>query len=54
MELRCTSCGKRVETEKYWVRLNCPSCLKQEIIRCEKCRRLAVQYVCGKCGFEGP
>ena len=54
MTLTCVSCGKRVETESYWVRFKCPACSDSEVIRCEKCRRLSVKYKCPKCGFEGP
>ncbi len=53
-ELRCVSCGKRVETENFWVEFPCPSCGEVKIIRCERCRKLANPYKCGKCGFEGP
>ena len=54
MTLRCVSCGKRVETESYWVRFPCPECGDEVIIRCERCRRLVNKYKCKKCGFEGP
>ena len=54
MVLKCNSCGKRVETEKSWVRFPCPSCGGESITRCERCRRLVVKYKCPKCGFEGP
>ncbi len=52
--LRCVSCGKKVETENFWVEFDCPNCSEEKIIRCERCRRLANVYKCGKCGFEGP
>lgn len=54
MVLKCVSCGKRVETESYWVRFPCPECGQENIIRCERCRKLANKYKCTKCGFEGP
>lgn len=53
-DLRCGSCGKRVETESFWAEFPCPACKGEKIIRCERCRRLANSYKCGKCGFEGP
>lgn len=53
-DLRCGSCGKRVETESFWAEFPCPACSGEKIIRCERCRRLANSYKCGKCGFEGP
>ncbi len=54
MVMKCVSCKKRVETENYWVRFPCPACGEEEIIRCEKCRKLTVKYKCQKCKFEGP
>jgi len=53
-DIRCVSCGKRVETEKFWVGFPCPSCGDTKIVRCERCRRLVVTYQCPKCEFEGP
>jgi predicted RNA-binding Zn-ribbon protein involved in translation (DUF1610 family) len=52
--MKCASCGKRVEAEKYWVEFTCPKCGKEKIIRCEKCKRLENQYKCSKCSFKGP
>ena len=52
--MRCTSCRRRIEAEKHWVKFLCPACQKSDIIRCEKCKGLEVKYVCEKCGFEGP
>jgi len=54
MELKCTTCGMRVESEKVWVRFSCPKCGKAEIIRCDRCRSLENQYKCPECGFKGP
>ncbi len=51
---RCSSCGKRIEAEDTWVEFPCPSCGKESIIRCEKCKSTMVSYECGKCGFTGP
>jgi predicted RNA-binding Zn-ribbon protein involved in translation (DUF1610 family) len=53
-DLRCGSCGKRVETENMWVAFPCPACSGETIVRCERCRRLSNAYKCSKCGFEGP
>jgi predicted RNA-binding Zn-ribbon protein involved in translation (DUF1610 family) len=52
--MRCTSCGRRIEAEKFWVEFDCPKCRKNKIIRCEKCKRLVNNYKCPKCGFTGP
>ncbi len=54
MALKCSSCGRSVEADSYWVRFHCPECGEDIIVRCERCRKLAVKYKCGKCGFEGP
>lgn len=54
MAMRCSSCGKRVEAESYWVRFQCPECGKGDVVRCERCRKLSVVYKCPKCEFEGP
>jgi len=53
-DLRCTSCGKRIEAERDWVRFACPKCAKAEILRCEKCKKQINVYRCPKCKFEGP
>ena len=50
--LRCSSCQKEV-TDDY-VRFKCPSCRKEEFIRCVKCRKIVSKYKCKSCGFEGP
>jgi predicted RNA-binding Zn-ribbon protein involved in translation (DUF1610 family) len=54
MTKTCISCGKKVETGKFWIEFGCPSCGEGKIIRCERCRRLVNVYKCPKCGFEGP
>jgi len=51
--LYCTSCGRGVIGENF-VRFICPNCGKGEIIRCFVCRKNSRNYVCKKCGFEGP
>jgi Zn-ribbon RNA-binding protein len=53
-DLNCISCGKRIETERDWVRFKCPKCGDHEILRCEKCKKLVNPYKCPKCRFEGP
>lgn len=52
--VRCTTCGISVESDRIWVEFSCPACHKENIIRCEKCKRLENQYTCEKCGFTGP
>jgi hypothetical protein len=44
------SCGKEF---KEGVSFKCPSCGKENIDRCLKCKKLVVGYKC-QCGFEGP
>ena len=53
-EKKCTSCGKRIESETDWVEFKCPGCGKANVIRCNKCKRLENKYKCPDCGFEGP
>ncbi len=53
-EMKCVSCGKKVESEKNWVEFPCPGCGKTRILRCERCKKLENQYECEKCGFTGP
>ncbi|PIN92402.1 RNA-binding protein [Candidatus Pacearchaeota archaeon CG_4_9_14_3_um_filter_31_7] len=48
---KCISCSKKIVNEG--VKFKCPSCLKENICRCDACRKKAVQYKC-KCGFIGP
>ncbi|HLC45501.1 MAG TPA: zinc finger domain-containing protein [archaeon] len=48
----CSSCGSSV-LNKY-TEFKCPGCGKNEIVRCEKCRRLTNEYKCKDCGFSGP
>lgn len=54
MKLICSSCGINVVGQDDFVKFNCPSCGEGVIIRCRKCRNLAVPYKCEKCEFEGP
>lgn len=54
IDMKCSSCGKEVEAEQNWVEFDCPSCKKDHIIRCEKCKQLENTYECSNCGFVGP
>ena len=31
----------------------CPKC-REEILRCDKCRSLSIEYKCPKCEYKGP
>ena len=53
-EMLCSSCGKRIEAERFWVKFPCPNCRKEDIIRCEKCKTRENKYACSICKFEGP
>jgi len=52
--MKCSSCGRNIETEKNWVEFPCPECGKEKITRCSKCKKLINAYKCSKCGFIGP
>jgi len=47
---KCISCDKKSLDS---VKFHCPKC-KNEIMRCNKCRSLSIDYVCPKCGYRGP
>ncbi len=49
---KCSSCNKVVQ--EGYIEFSCPSCGKNEIIRCENCRENSKKYICSECGFEGP
>ncbi len=51
---KCSSCKTEVTNVQGTARFKCPQCTKQEVIRCERCRRLAAKYTCPECSFEGP
>jgi predicted RNA-binding Zn-ribbon protein involved in translation (DUF1610 family) len=53
-KMKCTSCGRSVESERIWVEFRCPACGKATITRCEKCKRLENPYTCPECDFKGP
>ncbi|MEM5872057.1 MAG: zinc finger domain-containing protein [Candidatus Aenigmatarchaeota archaeon] len=54
MEMKCVSCGIKIENQRNWVEFLCPNCGKIKIIRCEKCRALGNEYLCSSCSFKGP
>jgi predicted RNA-binding Zn-ribbon protein involved in translation (DUF1610 family) len=45
----CISCNK---DNKDYVKFKCPKC-NAEIVRCENCRALEIDYQCKKCDFKG-
>ncbi|MFC2162866.1 zinc finger domain-containing protein [Candidatus Altiarchaeota archaeon] len=49
---KCGSCG--TELLGKYSEFNCPKCDKEEIVRCESCRKLGIKYTCSKCGLELP
>jgi predicted RNA-binding Zn-ribbon protein involved in translation (DUF1610 family) len=48
----CVSCNVRLTGEGA-VKFKCPIC-GAAMGRCGKCRQQSNQYVCPKCGFQGP
>jgi len=50
----CSSCKRTISPDEKPVIFMCPNCGKVEIIRCSKCRKQGVKYVCPVCGFVGP
>ncbi|MBI4441368.1 RNA-binding protein [Candidatus Woesearchaeota archaeon] len=50
----CSSCSKEITNAQGSVRLQCPQCTKQEIVRCMHCREIVTKYTCSQCGFCGP
>ncbi|MDT7892364.1 MAG: zinc finger domain-containing protein [Thermoproteota archaeon] len=51
---KCTSCKRIIPPYERAVKFPCPNCGGSIIVRCEKCRKLVIQYTCVKCGFKGP
>jgi hypothetical protein len=49
---RCTSCNTEVTDD--FTKFKCPSCGKEDIIRCNRCKSISKQYKCPNCGFIGP
>ncbi len=50
----CTSCKTNITNIRGSVEFDCPSCGKQKIVRCFKCRELGAKYICPGCNFSGP
>ncbi|MBL7170204.1 MAG: DUF1610 domain-containing protein [Candidatus Aenigmarchaeota archaeon] len=50
----CTSCNVNLLGDDRFVKFLCPTCGKEMIHRCSKCKRLSTEYVCKSCGFVGP
>ena len=48
--MKCVSCNK--ETIKS-IKFPCPEWGTQ-LMRCEKCRTLSIEYGCQKCEYRGP
>lgn len=53
-ETICTSCKTKISNLVATTGFKCPKCGEAEIIRCERCRRLGVKYICPSCSFSGP
>ncbi len=53
-KMKCSSCGISLLGDKNFVQFKCPSCDKEMIFRCSKCKILSNEYTCKKCGFIGP
>ncbi len=49
----CSSCGIRL-IDRSSTSFPCPVCGETAIGRCRICRDQSVNYICEKCGFEGP
>ncbi len=52
--MKCTSCHTVLVSEDNFTKFTCPSCSKEQIVRCKTCRLKSSVYVCPECGFEGP
>lgn len=50
----CISCNRNISAIKNSTSFKCPNCGKEMIVRCGKCRELAIKYRCPECNFEGP
>jgi len=49
-KMLCTSCGVKLLGDSRFVEFLCPSCGKETIFRCSRCKTLSNGYKC-KCGF---
>lgn len=52
--LKCNSCKEDISTDKGATSFKCPSCGKEMIVRCSRCRKTGVKYKCVSCGFSAP
>ncbi|MBR9678456.1 MAG: RNA-binding protein [Nanoarchaeota archaeon] len=50
----CNTCKTNIVNTEGSTSFSCPSCGKEEIIRCDKCRKISARYTCQSCGYEGP
>ncbi|MFW6025180.1 MAG: zinc finger domain-containing protein [Candidatus Woesearchaeota archaeon] len=50
----CISCDKPLMNDEGSVKFKCPSCNEYMIKRCSSCRKIAAEYKCPNCGFQGP
>jgi LSD1 subclass zinc finger protein len=53
-DLVCTSCKSKLIGTSGSVNFECPSCSKEEIVRCPSCRNDSIKYTCKNCSFVGP
>lgn len=53
-KLVCSSCKKNVANSQGTAVFKCPSCGKEDVVRCMHCRKIAAKYTCPSCSFEGP
>ncbi|MBU0929944.1 MAG: RNA-binding protein [Nanoarchaeota archaeon] len=54
IDLKCNSCKENIDQNKGSSVFKCPSCAKQKIIRCNRCKKTGIRYKCNSCGFIGP
>lgn len=52
--MQCTSCGVKIGSSGSWVEFACPSCTKERIVRCSRCKKIVNSYKCKSCEFVGP
>lgn len=53
MEIICTSCKIKITNDTKSTKFKCPEC-GNLIVRCNKCRILAIEWKCPNCGYTGP
>ncbi|MBW6451125.1 MAG: DUF1610 domain-containing protein [DPANN group archaeon] len=54
MTLKCTTCNSEIFSGEHFSKFSCPKCDEVVICRCSKCKTLSNDYICKKCGFNGP